>query len=309
MKESEWNFTFPEPFLETLKELNKIQLASSALAISQAWKAAVPDYKLNGVYAALNEIVASHREWSKSVLPTNSLVETMKAVYPTLKVDLPNVTQSILSQIDTSALAALRESASMAALAKADWSWLSEVYTEEEEDEDESVLDSVTDSSVTPEIRAEIAADITQVLSNPETMHIDSQSKYLQWKERNPGFAAFFIEILLPILLLIADWGFSSWQARTVKDSHVYEEPTSTSSIVYNVTVENNVTIIGDVPYYYEVEFVTPETGELVTGYIYKGNVEAEEPDETEVQEQATEATDESESTPDTTESQIEPTE
>lgn len=309
MKESEWNFTFPEPFLETLKELNKIQLASSALAISQAWKAAVPDYKLNGVYAALNEIVASHREWSKSVLPTNSLVETMKAVYPTLKVDLPNVTQSILSQIDTSALAALRESASMAALAKADWSWLSEVYTEEEEDEDESVLDSVTDSSVTPEIRAEIAADITQVLSNPETMHIDSQSKYLQWKERNPGFAAFFIEILLPILLLIADWGFSSWQARTVKDSHVYEEPTSTSSIVYNVTVENNVTIIGDVPYYYKVEFVNPETGELVTGYIYKGNVEAEEPDETEVQEQATEATDESESTPDTTESQIEPTE
>lgn len=309
MKESEWNFTFPEPFLETLKELNKIQLASSALAISQAWKAAVPDYKLNGVYAALNEIVASHREWSKSVLPTNSLMETMKAVYPTLKVDLPNVTQSILSQIDTSALAALRESASMAALAKADWSWLSEVYTEEEEDEDESGLDSVTDSSVTPEIRAEIAADITQVLSNPETMHIDSQSKYLQWKERNPGFAAFFIEILLPILLLIADWGFSSWQARTVKDSHVYEEPTSTSSIVYNVTVENNVTIIGDVPYYYEVEFVNPETGELVTGYIYKGNVEAEEPDETEVQEQATEATDESESTPDTTESQIEPTE
>lgn len=309
MKESEWNFTFPEPFLETLKELNKIQLASSALAISQAWKAAVPDYKLNGVYAALNEIVASHREWSKSVLPTNPLVETMKAVYPTLKIDLPNVKQSILSQIDTSALTALRKSASMAALAKADWSWLSEVYTEEEEDEDESVLDSVTDSSVTPEIRAEIAADITQVLSNPETMHIDSQSKYLQWKERNPGFAAFFIEILLPILLLIADWGFSSWQARTVKDSHVYEEPTSTSSIVYNVTVENNVTIIGDVPYYYEVEFVNPETGELVTGYIYKGNVEAEEPDETEVQEHATEATDESESTPDTTESQIEPTE
>lgn len=219
------------------------------------------------------------------------------------------VTQSILSQIDTSTIAALRESASMAALAKADWSWLSEVHTEEEEYENESVLDSVTESSITPEIRAEIAADITQVLSNPETMHIDSQSKYLQWKERNPGFAAFFIEILLPILLLIADWGFSSWQARTVKDSHIYEEPTSASSIVYNVTVENNVTVVGDVPYYYEVEFVNPETGELVTGYIYKGNIEAEEPDETEVHVEATEATEESEPTSDTTESQTEPLE
>lgn len=309
MKENNWNLTFPESFSRTMEELNKVQLSASALAMSQAWKAAVPDYKLNGVYAALNEIVASHREWSKSVLPTNSFVETMKAVYPTLKIDLPNVTQSILSQIDTSTIAALRESASMAALAKADWSWLSEVHTEEEEYEDESVLDSVTESSITPEIRAEIAADITQVLSNPETMHIDSQSKYLQWKERNPGFAAFFIEILLPILLLIADWGFSSWQARTVKDSHIYEEPTSASSIVYNVTVENNVTVVGDVPYYYEVEFVNQETGELVTGYIYKGNIEAEEPDETEVHVEATEATEESEPTSDTTESQTEPLE
>ena len=53
----------------------------------------------------------------------------------------------------------------------------------------------------------------------------------------------------------------------------MYEEPTSTSNVVNNISVEQNVTIIGDAPYFYEVEFVDPETGETVTGYIYKGNL------------------------------------
>lgn len=152
-----------------------------------------------------------------------------------------------------------------------------------------------------------MAADINQILADPNTMHVASQSKYLQWKERNPGFAAFFLNILFPILLLIADWGFSSWQARSTKDSRVYEEPVSTSSVVYNITVENNITVIGDVPYYYEVEFINPETGELVTGYIYKGNIIAEEQDETELQEEVTEPTEVAESVPDAAVSQTEP--
>lgn len=49
MSESKWNFTFPEPFLKAMEELNKVQLSASALAMSQAWKAAVPKYELSGV--------------------------------------------------------------------------------------------------------------------------------------------------------------------------------------------------------------------------------------------------------------------
>ena len=76
---------------------------------------------------------------------------------------------------------------------------------------------------------------------------------------------------------------------------------------MYNITVENNITVIGDVPYYYEVEFINPETGELVTGYIYKGNIIAEEQDETELQEEVTEPTEVAESVPDAAVSQTEP--
>lgn len=105
-----------------------------------------------------------------------------------------------------------------------------------------------------------------------------------------------------PFLLMLIPLLFSVWQARPVKDSQVYEEPVSTSNVVYNLTVENTVTVVGDVPYYYEVEFVNPETGEPVTGYIYKGNL-------TEVVPDAPEDVEASEVTPDTAESQRETTE
>ena len=229
MKDKNMTFSFPESYLATLKELNKIQLSSSVLAISQAWKDVVPNYKLDGVKSALNEILATQKVWREMVLPPSAISEMIAAAYPKLKVDFPVLTQSILAQVDFSALAALKESVSLAVLAKADWSWLSEVHTEETTDDEHNAASNFDlESSVTQEVRAEMAADINQILADPNTMHVASQSKYLQWKERNPGFAAFFLNILFPILLLIADWGFSSWQARSTKDSRVYEEPVST---------------------------------------------------------------------------------
>ena len=93
-----------------------------------------------------------------------------------------------------------------------------------------------------------------------------------------------------------------TWQARPVKDSQVYQKPTSASNVVYNLSVENNVTVIGDDPYYYQVEFVNSQTGEPMTGYIYKANLAEVVPD-------AAETTDEVETVPETTESQTDPTE
>lgn len=169
-------------------------------------------------------------------------------------------------------------------------------------DDEQKASENIAEETLTPEIRAEIAADITEVLSKPEELQSVSQSKYLQWKERNPGFAAFFIQILYPFLLMIIPLLTSIWLARPVKNAQVYEEPTSTSNVVYNVTVENNITVVGDAPYFYKVEFPDPETGELVTGYIYKANLAEVVPD-------ATESAEVTETIPETTESQTEPTE
>ena len=286
MNKYSWGFTLPESVLKTQATLNG--LAASALAMSDAWKAAVPHYDFSGAYAALNAYLDNYESISRQVAQMSSLAK------------------SILPLIDTSVFDTLKyASTATKALQDVDWGWVVNAYAEafgSKDDDNQEFSENISQETLTPEIRAEIAADITEVLSNPEELQSASQSKYLQWKERNPGFAAFFIEILWPFLLVILPLVASIWTARPVKDTQVYEEPTSTSNVVYNVTVENNITVIGDAPYFYKVEFPDPETGELVTGYIYKANLAEVVPD-------ATENTETTETSPETTESQTEPTE
>lgn len=300
MSDNKWNFTFPESFLKVMEELNKLQLSASALAMSQAWKAAVPKYELNGVYAALNEIVARQKEWEQLVAQANSFSVMAKSMVP------------ILEQIDTSALTALRESASMTALAKADWSWLSEVYSEwepSEADELEDIPERTAEEIVMPEICAQIESDVSEMLSNPEQAQETFQRRYVKWKEENPFLADLYMLILLPILVWFLCKGGDAVIGRLSQDSNIYNEPSTNSTLVVNISGDQNVTIIGDVTGYYEVEFINPETGELSTGYIDKGNIVTEGQNETEASEEATEETEESETTPDVTELQTEPSE
>ena len=286
MSKYDWGFTLPESVLNTQKILSKV--VASALATSEAWKTALPLYDFSGVHAALNAYLDNCESISRQVAQMSRLGK------------------SILPLIDTSVFDTLKyASTATRALQDVDWGWVVDAYAEAfggKDDDDQKFSESISQETLTPEIRAEIAADITEVLSNPEKLQSTSQSKYLQWKERNPGFAAFFIEILWPFLLMLIPLLASICLARPVKNSHVYEEPTSTSNVVYNVTVENNITIIGDVPYFYKVEFLDPKTGELVTGYIYKANLTEVDPD-------ATESTETTDTIPEATEGQTESTE
>ena len=268
-------FTLPQSALKTQAVLNEICSANAVLTVAEAWRAALPNYDFKGIaavakhYTSIAKSFPDTRCLSKSALALKDAISAMQE-----SVSMSSMAKAVLSMVDTSAFSALNHAAAeLSALAKLDLSWLAEIQEQEGVGEGEDILEE----QVTPEIRAELAADITETISNPKQMQAVSQSKYLQWKERNPGFAALLIEILYPLLLALLGIGVSLWLARPTKNSQVYEEPNSASSVVYNLTVENNVTIIGDVPYYYEVEFMDPETGDLLTGYIYKGNVVVEE--------------------------------
>lgn len=268
-------FTLPQSVLKTQAVLNEICSANAVLTVAEAWRAALPNYDFKGIaavakhYTSIAKSFPDARCLSKSALALTDAISAMQA-----SVNMSSMAKAVLSMVDTSAFSALDHAAAeLSALAKLDLSWVAEIREQEGVGEGEDILEE----QVTPDIRAELAADITQTLSDPEQMQTVSQSKYLQWKERNPGLAALFLEILLPVLLTLLQIGAPIWLARLVRDSQVYEEPASASSVVYNLTVEDNVTVIGDVPYYYEVEFVNPETGEVVIGYVYKGNVVEEE--------------------------------
>ena len=268
-----WNITLPESVLKTQEILNG--LVTPALVISEAWKNAIPHYDFSGVQAAMNAYVKNLEIISTQVSQMSS------------------VAKSVLPLIDTSVYASLVDTAAIkAALTSVDWSWLSEVYST---DDDENIDDPamLEEKELDPEIRAEMAADITEVLAEPESMHITSRNKYIEWVKKSPENAIQFLALLFAFIQTICMM-VQTWQGRPVKDSQVYQEPVSTSNVVYNLTVENNITVVGDAPYYYEVEFVNPETGEPVTGYVYKANITAadtEGSENTEVTEPTSEAT------------------
>ena len=309
MSENKWNFTFPESFLKIMEELNKVQLSASAMAMSQAWKAAVPDYNFIGVASALEQYASATKRLSNVTLTTSSILGLTDAINAMHTLKMSSVAASVLPLIDTSAYAALVDTAGIkSVLSGTDWSWLSEVHLEDyTENTDVPAMPKADEMD--PEIRAEIAADIAEVIAEPETMHITSKKKFMEWMKESPEHALAFLSALLVFIQTIC-MVVSTWQARPVKDSQVYQEPVSSSNVVYNLTVENTVTVIGDVPYYYEVEFVNPETGESLIGYIYKGNLAAEESEDVDIpEEEATEATEIPETIPDTTEGQVASTE
>ena len=309
MSENKWNFTFPESFLKVMEELNKVQLSASALAMSQAWKAAVPDYNFIGIASVLEQYASATKRLSNVTLTTSSILGLTDAVNAMHTLKMSSVAASVIPLIDTSAYATLVDTAGIkSVLSGIDWSWLSEVHLEDyTENTDVPAMPEADEMD--PEIRAEIAADIAEVIAEPETMHITSKKKFMEWIKESPEHALAFLTALLVFIQTIC-MVVSTWQARPVKDSQVYQEPVSSSNVVYNLTVENTVTVIGDVPYYYEVEFVNPETGESLIGYIYKGNLAAEESEDIEIQDgEASEATEIPETTPDTTEGQVTSTE
>lgn len=309
MSENKWNFTFPESFLKVMEELNKVQLSASALAMSQAWKAAVPDYNFIGIASVLEQYASATKRLSNVTLTTSSILGLTDAVNAMHTLKMSSVAASVIPLIDTSAYATLVDTAGIkSVLSGIDWSWLSEVHLEDyTENTDVPAMPKADEMG--PEIRAEIAADIAEVIAEPETMHITSKKKFMEWIKESPEHALAFLSALLVFIQTIC-MVVSTWQARPVKDSQVYQEPVSSSNVVYNLTVENTVTVIGDVPYYYEVEFVNPETGESLIGYIYKGNLAAEESEDVDIpDEEAPEATEIPETIPDTTEGQVASTE
>lgn len=75
-----------------------------------------------------------------------------------------------------------------------------------------------------------------------------------------------FLLILIGIIVNMV-W---STIGRTLSPANAYEEPNSSSQIVYHIELNQNVVVVGDVPYYYEVEIQDESSGCRYAGYISK---------------------------------------
>lgn len=278
-----FEYPFSDALSELSKTIDKMARFTSLPAVTDSLQAALNASAHNSVFTAVEAARSLYDSWP--VLP--SAVDMLSDVAAALELNTPAISslaQSVLPQIDLSLSSILAQTAAeLVQLPQMDWSWVSDVYAEE--DDDDEPWEEDTSTIVTPEIRAAMAEDITRLFAKPAELEQASKSKYLEWKARHPMLADLYLSLFLPILCSIIVSLGSMLGGTLNKDAKVYSEPTSASNVVVNLTVEQNVTIVGSVPYYYEVEFTDPETGEQFTGYIYKPNVSVDNNSETEVPE------------------------
>lgn len=56
--------------------------------------------------------------------------------------------------------------------------------------------------------------------------------------------------------------------------ANVYEEPKVTAPIIYHIEQYQQVIIVNEIPYYYEIEVKDESTNEIKTGFVSKRSIE-----------------------------------
>lgn len=89
-----------------------------------------------------------------------------------------------------------------------------------------------------------------------------------KWKGKNPVIANVFFMLLQVIITLLA--GFVLNMYTTVKQTVIRKMPSVEAPTLIVVAGNRNITVNGDVPYYFEIEYEDPETGDNYRGWISK---------------------------------------
>ena len=108
-------------------------------------------------------------------------------------------------------------------------------------------------------------------IEQPSNWQLKLDSRLKLCKEKNPilyRLLRFLIgSVIIPFLFLV--WSSSS-PANVTQNAPLRAEPTSTSTSITIIPQGTTVIIIGDAPYFYQVEYAYGDD-EVYTGYIYKG--------------------------------------
>lgn len=260
MSKKSWEFELPESFFDKQRFWGNISSSFDTLnEISQ--KFSFPE-NLFGAYTAVSSYktilsdICSNNAYEKSITAMQSVLDDIQL--PT-SLDIASTIERTLLNIEASWK-----------IPSIDWDWIAKTLKNPdfESAEAEDVLND--------EIRVELNESIQEVLSAEDSQK-NIEQRYGEWKERHPLLADIFLAIIGCILGCIIDLIPNCLPAATTKNSKVYESPSSNSSIVTNIDVNQNITVINEVPYYYETVFIDSKTGEEIKGFIYKPNVTIQE--------------------------------
>ena len=259
MSKNWWGFEMPSSWVKTQEVISRITLPTEKLGLigkEYAWQ-----HDISGAVAALKTV----QPYLETISTANNVkgalagVSKMQAVLE--KVGMSNYSGIIASTEHL--IPNIPKNTSF------DWSWIPSALEEDDVAYDEKDVEKI----VTPEVEEELEESVKSVF-NLTQMEQAAYSKYVQWKERHPILAKIFTTVIIAYIIGIMIDLSSSWiQGKISKLANVYEEPTASSVVVVKIEEHGDVMIIDSVPYYYQVYFIDPETGEEKWGYISKKNV------------------------------------
>gem|GEM_PF-5754849 len=125
---------------------------------------------------------------------------------------------------------------------------------------------------ITSQEKQEIVDAIIEILDEPINFQQSVTKWFENFKAKNPLVTKLFTGILSAIILIIIAT-VSNLSAEVIKNAVLREKPTQLSPIINHVYINQSVTIINQMPYYYEIPFTDEVTGETKTGWITKRSV------------------------------------
>lgn len=263
MSKKSWEFELPESFFDKQRFRENISPSLDTFdEISQKFSIAE---NLSGAYTA----VLSYQtilSYIHSNYVYKNLIKSITAMQSVLdNIQLP----TSLGVVSTIERTLLNIEASWK-IPSVEWDWMVKTLKnyDFESVEAEDVLND--------KIRVELNESVQEVLVAEDSKKSIEQ-RYDEWKEKHPLLADIFLAIIGCILGCIIDLITNCLPAATTKNSKVYESPSSNSNIVTNINVNQNITVINEVPYYYEMVFIDSKTGEEIKGFIYKPNITIQE--------------------------------
>jgi hypothetical protein len=118
----------------------------------------------------------------------------------------------------------------------------------------------------------QVVGAVSSIIENPQNWQQRWIDAIRHFETANPIIAEVLRKIAW-IILTILTTVMGTLLAAAIQNASVREKPVSTAPIICQIEIDQSFYIIGEVPYYYYIEFKNKKTGQEVFGYISKRTV------------------------------------
>lgn len=151
------------------------------------------------------------------------------------------------------------------------------------------VADDVVQIDLPSELSAEdkqlLADEVSAALAPQKNWERRLKDRMAKFQENHPVLAPLLFGIILNLLTDAICLLFSTAIGQVCTPAKVYEKPQTTSQVVYHLEPLQEVKIIGEQPYYFQIELTDNDTGDTLIGFVSKRSLKvADTEEETSVQ-------------------------